>query len=160
MAEKATSRGRSLSLYEGEQDVKLRTWVELARAFQLIQRRVTSLVSGHGLTLPQFDVLATLRFGEGLTQQELARRLLVTKGNVCGVIDRLEGLGWVERRPDANDRRANRLHLTAGGRRKIDSVLPEHEALVADAMRVLSAADAKALRALLGELARANDDAT
>ena len=150
---------RPLPLYESQEELKLRTWVQLARTFYLIQRRVASVLSGHGLTLPQFDVLATLRFGEGVTQQALAERLLVTKGNVCGVVDRLEDAGWVERRPDPNDGRANRLHLTASGRRKIDSVLPGHDALILRAMRPLSGSDAKALRSMLEEVAGANADA-
>lgn len=147
-----------LPVFEGPDQVKLRTWVGLARAFYLMHRRVTVVLTGHGLTMPQFDVLATLRYSEGVTQQELARRLLVTKGNVCGVLDRLEALSWVERRPDATDRRANRLHLTASGKRKIEAVLPDHDALVVQAMRTLSAADVKSLGRFVDELAKANDE--
>ena len=69
--------------------MRRRTWVRLVRVVSLIQRRIVVALAHHDVTLPQFDVLATLRFGEGLTQQELAGRLLVTKGNVCGVLDRL-----------------------------------------------------------------------
>src|SRR4051794_20242664 len=96
-----------LPQYESAFEVKVRTWVQLARTFYLIQRRIMTMLAGHELTMPQFDVLATLRFSEGVTQQELAKRLLVTKGNVCGVLDRLEGLGWVQRRSDPKDARAN-----------------------------------------------------
>src|SRR3954449_10321604 len=110
-----------LTVYEAPDDAKKRAWIETVRVSQLGERQVVAVLSRHGLTLPQFDVVATLRFSEGVTQQELAERLLVTKGNVCGVLDRLEGLGWVERRPDPEDRRANRLHLTNAGRRKLDA---------------------------------------
>jgi DNA-binding MarR family transcriptional regulator len=147
---------RHLPVYEGEAEAKLRTWVELARTFHLVQRRIVATLAGQEMTLPQFDVLATLRFGEGGTQQELAVRLLVTKGNVCGVIDRLERAGWVERRPDPKDGRANRLHLTAAGKRKVDGVLPDHDRLVLAALAELSAADAATLRGLLERVARAN----
>ena len=145
-----------LNVVQGPEEARVRAWPELVRVVQLIQRRVTSLLSEHGLTLPQFDVLATLRFSEGVTQQELAERLLVTKGNVCGVLDRLERLGWVERRPDPDDGRANRLYLTAAGRRKVAAVLPPHDALVGDALSGISAADIAALRRILGELETAN----
>src|SRR5436305_10663045 len=87
-----------LALYESAPQVRLRTWVQLARTFYRIHRRIMSALARHDVTMPQFDILATLRFSEGVTQQELAERLLVTKGNVCGVLDRLEGLGWVSRR--------------------------------------------------------------
>lgn len=147
-----------MPLYEATEELRLRTWVQMARTFYKMQRRIVSALAGRGVTLPQFDVLATLRFGEGVTQQELAERLLVTKGNVCGVLDRLERLGWVERRPDPGDRRANRLHLTRAGRGKIDGVLPAHDALVLHATRTLADADVRQLRSLLETLERADSD--
>jgi DNA-binding MarR family transcriptional regulator len=155
---RANNLNRELPLYEGQEDLKLRTWVQLIRTFYLVQRRVVVALSARELTLPQFDVMATLRFGENATQQELAERLLVTKGNVCGVVTRLEACGWVERRPDPDDGRANRLRLTPAGRRKIESVLPEHDTVVLQALSPLSVADAKSLRGLLEEVARANED--
>jgi DNA-binding MarR family transcriptional regulator len=127
----------------------------MVRTIQLVERRIIDVLNRHSLTLPQFDVVATLRFSEGVTQQELAERLLVTKGNVCGVLDRLENLGWVERRPDPEDRRANRLYLTAAGRRKLEAVMPAHDELVLAVMQNVSGADVKTLRKILGEIERA-----
>jgi DNA-binding MarR family transcriptional regulator len=145
-----------LAVVESPEEARVRAWPELVRVVQLIQRRVVAVLTEHELTLPQFDVLATLRFGEGVTQQELAERLLVTKGNVCGVLDRLERLDWVERRPDPNDRRANRLHLTPAGRRKVAAVLPAHDALIADALGGIDAGDVAALRRILWALDASN----
>jgi DNA-binding MarR family transcriptional regulator len=158
MADRTPAAARPLPLYEGQQEVKLRTWLQLARTFYIVQRRVVSALSEHDITLPQFDVLATLRFNEGVTQQELAQRLLVTKGNVCGILDRLERSGWVERRQDPKDGRANRLHLTPAGHRKIDSVVPDHDAVVLRSLRTLAASDARTVRALLEEVARADQE--
>jgi MarR family transcriptional regulator, organic hydroperoxide resistance regulator len=156
VADGEPNRSVRLAVYEGPEEARRRAWVQMVRTVYRIQRRVVTTLSGHDITLPQFDVLATLRFGQGVTQQELAERLLVTKGNVCGVLDRLERLGWVERRPDPADRRANRLYLTAAGRRKIGAVLPEHNALVIDAMRTFSDVDVRTLRRLLDQLEQAN----
>jgi DNA-binding MarR family transcriptional regulator len=141
-----------LTIYEDQEELRLRTWVQLARTFYRIHRRIMSALAGHDVTMPQFDILATLRFSAGVTQQELAERLLVTKGNVCGVLDRLEGLRWVERRPDPQDKRANRLYLTAAGRKKLDVLLPEHDALVLEAFKVLSDSDIKSLRQMLAAI--------
>jgi DNA-binding MarR family transcriptional regulator len=160
VAERSTQLRTGLPLYEAPEDARRRAWVQTLRVTQLVERRIVAVLSRHGLTLPQFDVIATLRFSAGVTQQELAERLLVTKGNVTGVLDRLEALGWVERRPDPQDRRANRLHLTAAGRRKIGQVMPEHDAVVLDVMKGVSDADVKAFRKVLGEIERAvGDDA-
>ena len=59
---------------------EVRVWVTLARVYTLLDSRLGQCLAAHGLSLSQFDVLATLRHGEGITQQELAERLLVTKG--------------------------------------------------------------------------------
>jgi DNA-binding MarR family transcriptional regulator len=88
--------------------------------FIRLHRRVSGAVAGElkaiGLSIPQFDLLSTLTEREGLTQQELAERLYVTKGNVSGLVDRLVEAGLVERRPIAGDRRSHALHLTDKGR--------------------------------------------
>jgi len=144
--------GRSLPIVERPEEAKLHTWLELAKTFQRISRGVVTVLNDHDITLPQFDVLATLRFNDGATQQELAERLLVTKGNVCGLIDRLEALGWVERRPDREDARANRLHVTSAGRAKLAKVLPAHDRQVLKALQALTAEDVKSLRRLLNKL--------
>lgn len=152
MTARSNRKSRRLPIYQGASELRLETWVQLARTFYRIQRRVVSAVAAHDLTVPQFDVLATLEFSEGVTQQELAERLLVTKGNVCGVLDRLESLGWIERRADPRDARANRLHLTPAGGRKIQAVLPDHDAVVIGIMQRLETGGVRTLRALLLEL--------
>ena len=93
----------------------LRVWFRFIR----LNRRVTAAMAGElrglGLSIPQFDALSTLTESEGMTQQDLAARLYVTKGNVSGLIDRLVEAGLVERRPIPGDRRSHALHLTAAG---------------------------------------------
>ena len=66
--------------------------------------------------MPQCDVLTTLTEKEGVSQQELAERLYVTKGNISGLLDRLEAAGLVERRAIAADRRQYAIYLTEAGR--------------------------------------------
>ena len=82
------------------------------------------------LTLPQFDVLAELARADagGFTFVELSRLLLVTSGNLTGIVDRLQQQRLVERRPDSRDRRVIRVALTEKGRRVTDEVLPAHAA--------------------------------
>src|SRR6202049_3149491 len=72
-------------------------------------RRVRRL----GLTRSQWLVINRLHRRPGATQSELAEMLEVEKATAGRMIDRMEKKGWVVRRPDAADRRVNRLHLTA-----------------------------------------------
>ena len=127
----------------------LRTWVQFARTHAKFVHRMSHVFSRHALTGPQFDVLATLHRGEGIMQQELAARLLVTKGNVTGVVDRMEALDWIERRPDPEDRRVNRLYLTDAGKEKFRAVIPEHDAVIQGAMADFGAEEIHTLSRLL-----------
>ena len=72
-------------------------------------RRVRKL----GLTRSQWLVINRLHRRPGATQSELAEMLEVEKATAGRMVDRMEKKGWVVRRPDAADRRVNRLHLTA-----------------------------------------------
>jgi DNA-binding MarR family transcriptional regulator len=67
--------------------------------------------SAHGMTRAQWGILIWLERQPGLSQKELAELLEVEPISVARLIDRLEGRGMVERRPDPKDRRIWRLHL-------------------------------------------------
>jgi DNA-binding MarR family transcriptional regulator len=130
-------------------------WVRLLKAHGLALRRVRRLVP-EGLTLPQFDVLVQLdRRPEGMTPGELTRALLVTAGNVTGIVGRLVAMDLAERHPVPGDRRAVRLILTPRGRRLMQKAIPRHRRDVAALLSGVSPADLGRLRGLLGRLVRA-----
>src|SRR5258708_18733933 len=106
-------------------------WLHMMRIHHQVQKREIVHLAEHNLTLPQFDVLAQLNREEGITQQILADRLLVTKGNVCGLMDRLMEQGLVERRDDTEDGRAYMLPLTPTRKQLIRDVLPAHGKIIA-----------------------------
>ena len=97
-------------------------------------------------------MLAKVGSSEGISQQELADALLVTKGNVCQLLDKMEDSGLLERRPDG---RVNRLFLTEQGRRVHDEVVPRHDALLAAKFNTLSDDDQRELLRLLRQVDRA-----
>ncbi|CAX25306.1 MAG: MarR family winged helix-turn-helix transcriptional regulator [Methylobacteriaceae bacterium] len=137
----------------------LRVWFRFIR----LSRRVTAAVATElrelGLSIPQFDVLSTLSEREGLTQQELAARLYVTKGNVSGLIDRLVEAGLVERRPIPGDRRSHALHLTEAGAEVADRGIAAQANYVARTLGQLDETDLRAFEDLVvkwRELARAD----
>ncbi len=94
----------------------VRVYFRFLRLHRRVEGAIARELKELGLSIPQFDLLSTLTEREGTTQQELAERLYVTKGNVSGLVDRLVEAGLVERRATAGDRRSNALHLTAKGR--------------------------------------------
>jgi DNA-binding MarR family transcriptional regulator len=137
---------------EDAQSAAVAVWVRLLKAHGLMLRELRPRVP-EDLTLAQFDVLAQLdRVPEGMTSGALTRALLVTAGNVTGIVGRLARLGLVEKRPVPGDRRAARICLTARGRQVMQRALPRHRRDVASLLAALPARDLDTLRSLLGRL--------
>ncbi len=132
----------------------LRVWLRLLSCSNRIEQSVRQgLRSDFDITLPRFDLLSQLdRSPAGLTMGELSRRLMVTNGNVTGMIDRLVGEGLVERKPSPRDRRAQLVTLTDAGRTAFTAMIPIHQALVERQLSGMSRADLRALHVLLGKL--------
>jgi DNA-binding MarR family transcriptional regulator len=129
-------------------------WLRLMRVFQKIDRASGEHLRGWDLSVAQFDVLAHVGASEGMTQQELADSLLVSKGNVCQLLGKIEGRGLISRHQEG---RANRLFLTEEGRRLFDEVVPAHEAAIADRFSVLSEEEQARLHELLRKFDHALD---
>ncbi|WP_406856634.1 MULTISPECIES: MarR family winged helix-turn-helix transcriptional regulator [unclassified Alsobacter] len=127
----------------------LRTWFRFLRLHHRITSRAAQEFKRIGLSLPQFDVLSTLSEREGVSQQEIAERLYVTKGNVSGLIDRLTAQGLVERRALPADRRSYALHLTPQGRALTEQGLSLQRQLIGATLGRLAAADLATLDRIL-----------
>jgi len=74
----------------------------------------------YGMTRAQWGVLVRLDRSEGLKQSELAEILDLQPITLTRLLDRLSANKLIERRPDPNDRRANRLYLTPAARPLLD----------------------------------------
>ncbi len=129
-------------------------WLRLLRVSQKVERDLAGQLKLWGLNNAQFDVLAHVGAAEGITQQELADSLLVTKGNVAQLLDRMQKRGLIERRPQG---RINRLFLTDEGRRTFAEVVPAHENMIDEQLSVLSEVEQRQLFELLRKLDRALD---
>ena len=124
-------------------------WLRLARVFQKAQHASAGQLRCWRLSPAQFDVLAHVGAAEGVTQQRLADALLVTKGNICQILDKMERGGLIQRRPTG---RVNRIYLTEAGRRLFDEVVPAHERFMAEQFDCLTHAEQSALLRLLRRL--------
>ena len=110
------------------------------------------LRNSFGVTLPQFDVLSELEHaGHALTMSELSRELMVSNGNITGVIDRLERDGMVSRRPSETDRRVQYIELTESGLEQFRSMAREHENWLQQLFGELSTGEMQQLENLLRE---------
>lgn len=126
-------------------------WTRLARVYGRNIRQAEGRLRGQSLSVAQFDALAQIGAHEGITQQELARRLLVTQGNITQLLDKLEQRELIQRCPDG---RLKRLILTATGRSLRDSVVPGQEQFQAEQFAALSLDEQRTLLRLLSKLQR------
>ncbi len=136
-------------------ELGVRTWLHLNSITHAVGRRLSGHLERYDLTLAQFGVLAHLQAAPHISQQTLADRLFVTKGNMVGVLNRLECRKLVERRPDPEDGRTHVVSLTEQGAALAARVVPEHEELVAACMGLIAPEDQRTLHRLLHTLDRA-----
>lgn len=132
----------------------LKLWLRLLACTTRIEGVVRHrLRAEFGTTLPRFDLLAQLeRHPEGLTMGELSARMMVTGGNVTGIVDQLEAEGLVRRVPHPGDRRAWSVRFTPAGRRQFRRMAATHEGWIAELLGGWSADEMQRMQALLGTL--------
>ncbi len=132
----------------------LKLWLRLLACTTRVETVIRNrLRSEFGTTLPRFDLLAQLeREPGGLTMGELSARMMVTGGNVTGIVDQLEGEGLVAREDHPSDRRAFRVRLTAAGRRQFRRMAAVHEGWVVELLEGWSPAQKTQVHGLLATL--------
>ena len=92
------------------------SWLAVVRAYQACNRRYARLLEAFGLTVTQFDVLTAVRaLGPEAVPGAIADQLVVTRGNVTGVLHRLQEHGLLTTRAHARDGRSFICQLTPKG---------------------------------------------
>ena len=147
------SRPDRESAARAEDHRALRLWLRLLTCTQLLERHVRSrLRSRFGTTLPRFDLMSQLeRHPGGLKMSELSRRMMVTGGNVTGIVDQLVKEGLVERAAHA-DRRAFRVRLTRAGERAFAAMARAHEEWIVEILSGLTRREHAELFTRLGKV--------
>lgn len=134
-----------------EEHAAVAAWVRILA----VHKRGLSVLREHlerEMTLPRFDLLANLARTDGQTLASLSRSMLVTAGNLTGLVDRAARDGVVERRADPADRRAWRVHLTAKGLRVFRDAERRHAARLKRIFAPFSATEVESLVRLLDKL--------
>ena len=121
----------------------LRVWLALLGCFTSIERGIRRrLIDRFDTTLPRFDILTALEsFPEGLTMSRLAHLLMVSNGNVTGVIRRLEQERLVKTKALETDKRIQLVTLTSKGQSEWRRMNEAYEELIDDVLRVLTDED-------------------
>lgn len=130
----------------------MRTWYRFIRLYSRVRAAFAVRLRELAITVPQCDMLTTLSESEGISQQELAARLYVTKGNISALVDRLAANGCVERLPSTLNRRTCAINLTDRGRETAQLAVLAQKEFVSDIFGPLSDINIEILNLIMTEL--------
>jgi len=144
----------------GEHHQALKLWLRMLSCTVRVEDEIRSrLRTSFGITLPRFDLMAQLeRHPDGLRMGELSKRMMVTGGNVTGIVDQLEKEGLVERVADPQDKRAFVVRLTKAGRRAFAEMAAVHEGWVAELFAGIPGTDKATMITLLDAMKQQLND--
>jgi DNA-binding MarR family transcriptional regulator len=137
----------------GEHADELRLWLRMLTCTTMIEGAIRArLRDSFDVTLPRFDLMAQLdRAPDGMTLSDVSRRMMVSNGNVTGLVERLVESGHLERRTSPADRRAQVIRLTDLGRAEFRAMAAAHEAWIAEVFAGLSRGEVDTLLRLLAK---------
>jgi DNA-binding MarR family transcriptional regulator len=136
----------------GDHREELRLWLRLLTCTTMIEGEIRRrLRRDFDVTLPRFDLMAQLeKAPEGMTLSDVSKRMMVSNGNITGLVERLVASGHVARRASETDRRAQVISLTALGRAEFRAMAEAHETWVAEMFEGLNRDGVEGLMELLG----------
>jgi len=116
---------------------EMRAWLGFLQAGVLVTDELErALQAEHGLSLPEYEVLAFLSAEPGwrVRMSELAERVLLTRSRLTHTVDRLERAGFVERVACETDRRGSLAGLTDAGMDVLRQAAPDHVSRVRETL--------------------------
>jgi DNA-binding MarR family transcriptional regulator len=113
--------------------LQARSWFAVVSAYQTCERQYAKLLAGFGLTIAQFEVLNAIdELGARATPAQIAQRLLVTKGNITGLLKRLSEQALIAMSPNPEDGRSQRCSLAPGVAERLATVRRVGAAFIAE----------------------------
>jgi DNA-binding MarR family transcriptional regulator len=137
----------------GDHEAELRLWLRLLTCTTLIEGELRRrLRNSFGVTLPRFDLMAQLdKTPSGMTLGELSKRMMVSNGNITGLVERLVTQGLLDRRASPSDRRVQLVSLTPEGRRTFRVMARANADWVSELFADLGPMDIEQLMGLLAK---------
>ena len=134
---------------------RFRNWIAVVRAEKAIVRELTKALAPLDIKIVQLDVLMNLFRHPGMSQHDLARRLLVGRSNITMLLPQLEKQGLLRREADVKDKRVMRIYLTAEGEDLLMKALKVYTALIDRVMAQSSPAECDMMGAVMLRIADA-----
>jgi|HubBroStandDraft_2_1064218.scaffolds.fasta_scaffold328757_1 MarR family transcriptional regulator, organic hydroperoxide resistance regulator len=125
---------------------------QIRYAYRIFVKALADELGPHRITTGQWSALRALWQEEGLSQVELAQRMMVEKASLTAVLKAMASAGLITRIRNTEDRRKVNIYLTAAGRRLKSKILPLIGKINKRATRRLSSADVHQLHMLLAQV--------
>ena len=109
---------------------RFRNWIALVRAEKAVVRELTRALAPLDLKIGQLDVMMNIYRHPGMSQQDVARRLLIGRSNITMLLPQLEAQGLIRREGDKKDKRVMRLFLTDDGEARLQEALKVYTKLI------------------------------
>jgi DNA-binding MarR family transcriptional regulator len=134
---------------------RFHNWIAVARVHALWKKVFSEALAPLGIQVAHYDVLANIFHVPGLTQQQLAEKLLVGRSAMSMLLPELERRELIERRGDEADRRVRRLWLTAEGEALTRKAMAVHVARIEAMMHVLSDEECQSVGEMMRRVSKA-----
>lgn len=136
-----------------------RTMIELTSTYDALEDVFSMHFARYGLSWPKFNALVQLFMAgdPGLNQSELGKKMLVSRANITGLIERLEKEDLVVRKADPSDKRVFRVSLTGKAIMLMNSFIPVHNNYVHKIMSALDRDEKEVFISLLEKIKKGLD---
>lgn len=129
----------------------LNAYICMSRAFDSINSRMNTEFH-QGITASQFSLMESLYHLGPMTPSELAKKMLMSGGNITFVINNLVKRGWIDRKQSSKDRRSSLIRLKREGAKRVEEYLPSYVENITSAMQSLTISEQKHLHQLCKKL--------
>lgn len=104
---------------------EVQSWRAILAAFNAIFSKLEKGLKVEGCSLPRFQILLHLYFDGNLPAVEIARKMLVTRGNISMFLRRMESDGLIRKKLPPGQNRPQ-YSLSSKGQAFFEKIFPEH----------------------------------
>ncbi|MCM3629873.1 MarR family transcriptional regulator [Paenibacillus glycanilyticus] len=134
------------------QDLSLKLFVVLSKAYKVTMERAVKDMKKHGLSETEFTVLELLYHKGKYSIQRIGEKILVTSGGMTYTIDKLEKKGYLRRVACPEDRRVTYAEMTDEGAELLRNIFPSHAQVIESLMQGLSVEEKEQAIALIKKI--------
>lgn len=143
---------KNIDLYFDRQDDNSKLIYTIGLLWGQISTTLDSLLANYGLNISKFNILMIIKHvgqENGIQQNEISKRLLVTASNITKLLDKLEKDGMITRNDKKGDRRVKLIKVTDSTSKLLDEVWPVYLEEINKLVSALKETDRKNVEKLL-----------